>query len=207
MNKHSLFLFDFDGTLVDSRESLELVFKGAYGAVGVDVSPEYIVRLMRVQLQQGYKELGAPEDKFEIFGNEIIRLLDDEEVLRKTKIFYDTMETLNGLYQAGKKLAIVTSNNRKHVHDVLSFLGIDDKMFSIVIGNKETRRHKPFPDPILKCLEELGVDKEGVCYVGDGQDDMTSAVAAGVHPILLDRRREYDQEKYKKIYSLLDLLK
>ena len=206
MDKHNVFFFDFDGTLVDSRESLELVFKGAYKAVGVDVSPDYIVRLMRVQLQQGYKELNAPEDKIDIFASEIIRLLDDEEVLKKTKIFYDTIETLEGLYKAGKTLAIVTSNNRKHVRDVLRFLGIDEKLFSIVIGNQETKRHKPFPDPILKAIEELNVSKEGVCYVGDGLDDMTSSVAAGIDPILLDRRREYDKESYSKIYSLKDLL-
>lgn len=208
MKKYDVYLFDFDGTLVDSKDSLYDVFKGAYKAVGVDVNEDHIIRLMRIQLQQGYKELGAPEDEehIKIFGDEIIRLLDDEEVLKKTKIYLDTKETLYKLYEEGKTLGIVTSNNVKHVSDVLRFLDIDKNIFKVIVGNFETKRHKPFPDPILKALEMLDISEKGVCYVGDGLDDMRSATAAKVTPILLDRIKEYDNESYDKIYSLIELL-
>ena len=52
----------------------------------------------------------------------------------------------------------------------------------------------------------LDISEKGVCYVGDGLDDMRSATAAKVKPILLDRIKEYDNESYDKIYSLIELL-
>ena len=196
MEEFDTYLFDFDGTLVDSHDSLVLVFKGAYSKVGIDVDEKWVLRLMRIPLFQGYEELNAPDDEEsrKIFGNEIIRLLDDPEVLKATKTYSDVREVLKELYSRGKKLGIVTSNNAKHVREVLDFINLDKNMFSVIVGNQETKLHKPHPDPILKGLEILNESKERACYVGDGLDDMRSAVNADVTPILVDRRDEYNKE-------------
>ena len=89
MKEFDTYLFDFDGTLVDSYESLVKVFEGAYQKVGVKVPHGYTLRLMRCPLYVGYQELNGPEDEEskKIFGEEIIRLLDDPEVLKATKAY------------------------------------------------------------------------------------------------------------------------
>lgn len=207
MKEFDTYLFDFDGTLVDSHDSLVLVFQGAYKAVGVEVKEDYILRLMRIPLFQGYEELNAPVDKIDIFAEAIIKLLDDEEVLKLTHTYEEVKKVLLDLKSKGKKLGIVTSNNRKHVHEVLNFVGIDESIFSVVVGNNETNKHKPEPDPIYKALELLKINKDGVCYVGDGLDDMRCATNAGVEPILLDRLNEYENESYCVIKNLTELLK
>ena len=192
-----VYLFDFDGTLVDSHDSLTLVFAGAYSKVGVKVPDGYVRRLMRVPLYVGYSELNGPDDENskQIFGLEIIRLLDDHEVLKATRPYSDTISVLTKLKEKGKTLGIVTSNNQKHVKEVLNFLNIDENLFSIIVGNQETKKHKPNPDPILKAMELLGIDdKSKVTYVGDGLDDMRSAKNAEVTPILVDRLNEYKDE-------------
>ena len=207
MEEFDVYLFDFDGTLVDSHESLKEIFKRAYKAVGVDVSDDYIRRLMRVQLQQGYKELNAPqdEDSIALFASEIIRLLDEEEITKLVTNYDDVKQALYVLHSMGKKLAIVTSNNQKHVRDVLRHLDIDENLFTVIVGNKETKRHKPYPDPVLKALELMNISTDGVCYVGDGLDDMTSATSAGVYPILLDRLDEYGDSNHVVIKTLEEL--
>lgn len=207
MQKYSTYLFDFDGTLVDSHDSLVKVFEGAYSSVGVTVPEGYVLRLMRIPLQQGYKELNGPEDEasIKIFGDHINRLLDDEEVLELTRIYNDTFSSLNELKSRGAKLGIVTSNNLKHVRDVLRFLNIDENLFSVIVGNKETKKHKPNPDPIYKALELLNISKNGVCYVGDALDDKKAALNAGVVPILLDRASQYKDEEGIVISSLSEL--
>ena len=207
MKRYSTYLFDFDGTLVDSHDSLVKVFEGAYSSVGINVPLDYVLRLMRIPLFVGYEELNGPKDEESkiLFEKRIIELLDDEEVLKLTKIYDDTLPMLKRLKSEGATLGIVTSNNVKHVRDVLRFLNIDEKLFSVIIGNQETKKHKPNPDPIYKALELLNISKDGVCYVGDALDDKRTAINAGVADILLDRANHYPDEKGVIITSLNEL--
>lgn len=202
------YLFDFDGTLVDSHDSLVEVFHGAYASVGVDVPEGYVLRLMRIPLIQGYEELGAPmtDEAMKVFEKNIRALLDAEFVLKLTKTYEDVLPALIKLKNKGKQLGIVTSNNVKHVKDVLRFLNIDEKMFDVIIGNDDTEKHKPNPEPIYKAMELLSLtDKSKICYVGDALDDKKAALNAGVTPVLLDRADQYLDEDGIVIASLSEL--
>ena len=108
MEEFNVYFFDFDGTLVDSRDSLLAVFKRAYKSVGIEVGDEHILRLMRVQLQQGYRELGAPEDEESVknFANEIIRLLDVPEITELVKNYEDVKQAVFVLKSMGKKVVV-----------------------------------------------------------------------------------------------------
>ena len=208
MKSIETYLFDFDGTLVDSHDSLVEVFHGAYASIGVDVPDGYVLRLMRIPLIQGYEELGAPMDQktMDLFEKNIRALLDDEYVLRLTKSYDDAIPMLNKLKSKGKQLGIVTSNNVKHVYDVLRFLNIDKNIFDVVIGNDDTKKHKPNPEPIYKAMEILSLsDKSKICYVGDALDDKKAALNAGVTPVLLDRDGIYESEDGIVINSLSEL--
>lgn len=202
------YLFDFDGTLVDSHDSLVEVFHGAYASIGVDVPEGYVLRLMRIPLIQGYEELGAPmtDEAMKVFEKNIRALLDAEFVLKLTKSYEDVLPALIKLKNKGKQLGIVTSNNVKHVKDVLRFLNIDEKMFDVIIGNDDTEKHKPNPEPIYKAMELLSLtDKSKICYVGDALDDKKAALNAGVTPVLLDRADQYLDEDGIVITSLSEL--
>ena len=208
MRKFKTYLFDFDGTLVDSHDSLVEVFEGAYASVGVKVPEGYVLRLMRIPLFQGYKELSGPTDdaSIKVFSDNIISLLDEERVLKLTKSYADTVEALTRLKNEGATLGIVSSNNIKHMNDVLRFLHIDANLFSVIVGNDLTKKHKPNPDPIYKAMELLNLtNKEEICYVGDALDDKKAAINAGVTPILVDRDRIYAHEDGIVIKDLSEL--
>lgn len=208
MKSIETYLFDFDGTLVDSHDSLVEVFHGAYASVGVDVPEGYVLRLMRIPLIQGYEELGAPmtDEAMKVFEKNIRALLDADFVLKLTKSYEDVLPSLIKLKNKGKQLGIVTSNNVKHVKDVLRFLNIDEKMFDVIIGNDDTEKHKPNPEPIYKAMELLSLtDKSKICYVGDALDDKKAALNAGVTPVLLDRADQYLDEDGIVITSLSEL--
>lgn len=197
MKEFETYLFDFDGTLVDSHDSLVEVFRGSYASVGITVPEGYVLRLMRIPLIQGYEELGAPmdEESMKVFEKNIRGLLDAEYVLKLTKSYEDVLPALNRLKAKGKQLGIVTSNNVKHVQDVLRFLNIEESMFSVIIGNDDTEKHKPNPEPIYKAMEILNIsDRSKICYVGDALDDKKAAINAGVTPILVDRDHVYNED-------------
>lgn len=207
MKSYSTYLFDFDGTLVDSHDSLVKVFEDSYEVVGVKVPEGYCLRLMRIPLFQGYAELNAPDDEIskKKFGDMINLSLDAPEVLKLTKQYDDTLDNLMRLKNSGAKLGIVTSNNVNHVRDVLHFLNIPEDLFAVIVGNKETKKHKPNPDPLYKALELLNISKDNVCYVGDALQDKETAINAGMDAILLDRNHEYDNESGIVIHSLSEL--
>lgn len=209
INEFDIYLFDFDGTLVDTQDSLHRVFSLAYAAIGINnITLEDTLHLMRIPLFKGYEEYHGPMDEESIkkFADEIIRLLDDEEVLKKSKPYSEVRSVLKQLKNKGKKLGIVTSNNIKHVKDVLKYIDIEESLFDVFVGNKETKKHKPYPDPLLKALETLNVDKEKACYVGDAIDDMRCAVNAHIGMILIDRDNSQNEAPYPKIKTLDELL-
>ena len=209
MKQYDLYLFDFDGTLVDTYESLTYVFGGSFEAVGVKISPNDVPQLMRSSLRAGYDTMGAPSDdeSYKEYVSMIIKLLDDEESIRLSKAYEEVKKVLHELKEKGAKLGIVTSNNKKHVMQVINHLDLGDHLFDVIIGNGEAKRTKPNPDPVLAALEALNFEKDRVCYVGDALDDMRCGASAGVSPILVDRYNEYPNEDYLKIKTLDELLK
>lgn len=209
MKQFNTYLFDFDGTLVDTYESLTYVFGVSFAVVGIKVKESDVAKLMRCPLEEGYKMMKAPDDErsYRRYGEMIVKALDDEHTLKLSQTYEEVREVLNYLRMKGKKLGIVTSNSKKHVLDVLRYIGIDKEMFDVVIGNAEAEKRKPNPEPVLKALELLGVSKEETCYVGDALDDVRCGIAAGVFPILVDRYNEYENEHYNNIKTLDELIK
>ena len=210
MRKYKYYLFDFDGTLVDSFPSLFLVFDRAYSSVGVKISNDDVPWLSRVPLEDGYKRLNAPYDKehIDIFAKNIIDALDSREALELTELFHDSVEFFNYIKENDVKCGIVTSNNAKHVREVLEFFNIDPNIFVIIVGNELTKKSKPDPDPIntaIKLLNYKG-DLKDIIYVGDAENDVLAGIAANVDTLLLDRGTCHT-DKYQKIYSLMELFK
>lgn len=101
----------------------------------------------------------------------------------------EALHVLQTLHRS-KKLALVSNfDHPPHVHSVLSELGPTHFFDSIVISG-EVGVKKPDPRIFDTALEETGIQPEEVIYVGDTEDDIEAARAAGIVPILIQRENE-----------------
>uniref|UniRef100_M1A523 Haloacid dehalogenase-like hydrolase domain-containing protein Sgpp n=1 Tax=Solanum tuberosum TaxID=4113 RepID=M1A523_SOLTU len=155
-------LFDIDGTLCDSdpihyyafREMLqEIGFNG-----GAPISEEFFIKNISGMHNDELCHVLFPDWDFK----RAIKFMDDKEDMFR-RIASEQLKPLNGLEEVckwiedhGLKRAAVTNAPRPNAELIISMLGLSD-FFELLIIGSECERAKPFPDPYLKALQELGV--------------------------------------------------
>ena len=98
----------------------------------------------------------------------------------------DTIPVLKALKQ-NKKIGLVSNfDHPQHVRNMLVQYGIDTFFDAIVISS-EVEVKKPDPAIFSFALEQTGLLQNEVIYVGDTDDDVVGATAAGIQPILIAR--------------------
>ena len=207
MKEYTTYLFDLDGTLVDSLESLYFVFIESFKQMGIKCEKHEVQPFLRQALTKTYVEKGGDIKDIYTFAKWIDLYLITDETVKKNKIYSEVKSSLEVLINKGKTLGVVTSNDRNHAINVLKHVGLPIEYFKVIVGNKETSKHKPNPEPILKALELLDIkDKDSVVYVGDALDDMICANNSNISHILIDRNNEYLDYKEEKIKDLGGLI-
>jgi HAD superfamily hydrolase (TIGR01549 family) len=172
------FLFDLDGTLVDSVYDHVLAWHDALQEVGIEVS---VWRLHRkIGMSGGLFTKALARETGRDFGPEML------ETLRRLHIKYygsrssrtrplpGARELLSYLSSNGIPWAIATSGRIETAGPVLEILGIDPAKH-IVITRDLVRYAKPDPDLFLAAAEKLDVDIGTACVVGDAIWDMLAA--------------------------------
>ena len=210
MKKYKIYLFDFDGTLLNTFPALDYVFRYSFEQIGVPYDSNDLLEFSRQPLDRSYDKLQAPMEKWDEFIKNIDASLDHEAALKSNELYPETKEFIDYINKEKIYAGIVTSNNKKHVKEVFKEFDIPVHTFALYIGNKECHHFKPHPDPIIKALEHINYqgDLKDVVYIGDGLNDTISANAAGVQAILIDRDNIFpDKEEYIRIHSLMDLFK
>ena len=208
MKKYDLYLFDFDGTILNTMDALTVIFSKTYEHVGMKFDPKDTIAFSRIPIDTGYQMMNGDPAKFKEFRDYLEIAIDLPEALVSNHPYPETYEFIDYVRKNNIKAGIVTSNRSHHVKDVLKVMNIPKDTFSVYVGNKQYKKFKPHPDPILKALEMIKYDGDlsKVAYIGDAMNDALCANAAGVDAILLDRIDEYDDsDKYLRIHSLMEL--
>jgi len=172
------FLFDLDGTLVDSVYHHVLAWNEALQATGLPLSVWRIHR--RIGMSGGLFANALQRD----LGREIDPNVIVELRKRHAAAFNATSHTiqplpgaiklLETLTEYGVKWAIATSGRLETARPNIERLGVDfDKV--PVVTRDQVRYAKPDPDLFLTAAERLGVDIENCMVVGDSIWDLMAA--------------------------------
>ena len=176
------FLFDLDGTLVDSVYEHVLAWHDALSEEGIELSIWRIHR--RIGMSGGlFTNMLLRETGLAIEPARIDRLRQRHAEAYKRRSsrvrpLPGTRELLAFLTDAGIPWAIATSGRMATAGPVIERLGIDLKT-TAVITRDMVRHAKPDPDLFLAAAEAIGQPIGQACVVGDSVWDMLAARRAG----------------------------
>ena len=174
------FVFDWDGTLVDTLGQIFRANRDVLGRLGLPFDEALYREHYNPDWRLMYQRLGVPIDKLEEAGERWLEAFDPEHF---GEPFPGTVDALRRLRAAGHPLGLVTAGDRTIVTRQLARSGLDEVLAVRVFGD-DLPVHKPDPRPLRLALSELGVtDPADAAYVGDAPDDMRMAGAVGVEPI------------------------
>jgi HAD superfamily hydrolase (TIGR01549 family) len=172
------FLFDLDGTLVDSVYQHVLAWREALDAEGIALAVWRIHR--KIGMSGGLftnmllRETGLQIDPERIERLRRLHAAAYARLSAEVRPLPGARELLAFLTDAGIPWAIATSGRMETARPVLETLGIDlDR--TPVVTRDQVRYAKPDPDLFLAAAERLGVPIEQASVVGDSVWDMLAA--------------------------------
>ncbi len=211
MMEHQLYIFNFDNTLFDTEEGLEICYQQAFGTIGVEYEKEMLKEFMREPLMETYRRYSSDMSLFKTFEDTFYST-SDVVIRDHATVFDDTAEVIKYLKNAGKDISIITTNSSDAVSDVLKKYRMSE-YFDNVIGHGDYSNDLPDPEALELCISKYPeLSKNDAVYIGDSKFDMLAADNAGIFSVFVDRPSMASSEngspdrydlRIKTLYGLL----
>lgn len=174
------FLFDLDGTLIQTTEIIIDTFKITFEKYFPNLKltgKEYSNLLGQTLFKtfEYYAESGADIDEMVKYYRDISNRIIDEGL----KPYPGAVEMMEYLKKKGCKIGVVTSKMRTVASKHLEMTGLLSYIDHIV-GYEDVVEHKPSPEPILNALIALNAKPKTAIYIGDHENDIIAAKKAGI---------------------------
>ncbi|MDE0661573.1 MAG: phosphoglycolate phosphatase [Gammaproteobacteria bacterium] len=180
---YSAYLFDLDGTLVDTAPDLSralnhTVARAGRGDVDESLTRHWVGHGVRAMLEAAFRHLGIRVEAEELEEHQAALVEHYAAHIADHSLPYPAVvETLTVLV-ARAPLAVVTNKPTELSNRLLDALDLA-RYFAVVVGRGSTANFKPHPEPALYACENLGAAVEHALFVGDSETDVLCARAAG----------------------------
>lgn len=176
------FIFDIDGTLIDTIDMYMPAMIDTLAQHGHPVAPDKVEQtkhdLFGITGQDALRLAGISEDEIPTIQQDWFKLAYQRA--DQVKVIEGIPEMLNTLAnREDAKIAIATSKLADEYQEYFVNKYDFAKLFKVAITSADTKKHKPAPDPILAAMDKMGADPATTVYVGDTINDMKAAHAAG----------------------------
>ena len=185
-------LIDLDGTLVDSLPDLASATNAMRVDLGLGLLPvgqiaSYVGKGVEVLVHRALTETmndPSPPDMFEraleSFNRHYSRTNGDE-----SRVYPGVQQALQLLRSKGLALACITNKPRSFTLQLLERTKLLAAFAAIVSGD-DVQCKKPDAEPVLHACQMLGVGISDAVVVGDSENDVLSARAAGCPAIVVE---------------------
>jgi HAD superfamily hydrolase (TIGR01509 family) len=197
----SYYIFDVDGTLLDSAADICGAVQTVLQATSrPDVPFEFLKGYIGKHLQVLFEDLfpGVEQAQIDEWIREY-RAVYPARGHRLTRLYPGVAETLARL---GGRKSTATTKGTPMTNAILTQFGLAPYFHHI--QGTDGFPSKPKPDVLLRSMEALGARPEEVLFVGDSGPDMEAGRAAGVKlcAVLYGYGTETDMLRYKPEYVI-----
>lgn len=177
-----LVIFDFDGTLADTKENIILTFQMTMKELGVEIkSRQECAATIGLTLEDAFKVLypGMAAEKYILLRDTYRRIFKENRKILVPGLFPEVMATLEELRRRGYLMSIASSRQSPSLHSFLEDMKIAH-LFEYAVGGDNVEHPKPAPDAVLQILRHYNLSAEEAFVVGDMPFDINMATNAGV---------------------------
>lgn len=175
---YDLLIFDFDGTLVDTRVDItnainDMLERFGRARKGVDEVTSYVGDGIRKIVERSIDGSGiTPDDAVLVFREAYARRL-----LEHTRPYPGVVAALKGM---GDRLkAVLTNKAYEYTTSICDGLGLAE-YFTVILGGDSVKNRKPATEGVDRILALTGVPKSKAVMIGDSANDVLTAKNAGI---------------------------
>ena len=180
-------IFDLDGTLTDTLESLaysvgETLKEMGLSPITSDECRRFVGNGARALMEKALKAAGETDGSRLDEGMEVYGRIFDANCTYHVTPYEGVREMLAELKRRGMRLGVLS--NKPHMQTVKVVREVfGEDVFDCVQGQQEGIARKPSAEGVYRLMEALGVAKEECLYVGDSEVDIRTGKNAGVRTI------------------------
>lgn len=176
-----LVIFDFDGTIADTRKAIVIAKQETMKVLGLNVADEEtcastIGFSSKIGFRKIYPELS--EQMLDLCVSTYRKIFDEKKKTIPPTLFPDVAEILALLKEKGILTTIASSRNNASLKEFLDKMNIAH-FFPYMLGGEDTAFLKPNPEPVLKTLNDLSYKPEQTLVIGDMPMDVAMGRNAG----------------------------
>jgi phosphoglycolate phosphatase len=189
----SAIAFDLDGTLLDTIHDLAAAVNALLAELGHPALPKDTIRVLvgkgMPNLVRRALALATDVSPAAIEDAELADALARYQAHyaarlgRETRPYPGMVAGLERMRAMGFPMAIVTNKAARFVRPHLAHAGIEH-FFAVILGGDDLPTRKPDPGPLLHVAAAFGVPPHRLLMVGDSNNDVLAARAAGC-PVLV----------------------
>ena len=178
-------IFDFDGTLCDTRSNIIIAFRATMERLGLEMRDEATCgATIGLTLRDGFKSMYPMLDDAAIDNcvDTYRQIFAERREELMPELFPGVKETLEELHKRGHRMTIASSRLTDSLMLFMRHHNID-QYFEYVVGSDSVSNHKPHPEPALKTLTELNIEPSEAIMVGDMPVDIAMAHNAEIRAV------------------------
>ena len=185
-----LIMLDFDGVVADgSNQGYFLCYHKAIESVGVNMSEQEEHERIVQGWGSGHEKqlqilLDGYSDQLEEASNIWLECVNSDAFWQNVKVISGAKEAIERMTRVAD-VVIVSGSEKRFIQRVLEREGIEGIQAIYSSYDVASEFKKPHPHTIELALKDFGVSSSEAMYVGDMENDVVMARAAGVEPVLV----------------------